>query len=126
MVKPVLQEAIVKGLREVGPMRIAELMKYTGRTESVVYQALIRLKLKHIVYVSNWGRAAGNKGGVYAAIYDLGAGPDVPKPKAEDPRSRNVRYRQRNRAVIRVRDILRRKKNGAAAGIGNPWRGLLK
>jgi len=60
---------IAEALREIGHSRVQpdELIKYTGLSKSTVYNAISRLKLKHIVHVEY----EHNPGGGKLAYYSL-------------------------------------------------------
>lgn len=120
--KPVLQQAIIAALENIGPMTMNELATHTGRANHVVYEAVTRLRTKGMVYIADYPLREDGKGGRRAPRYALGFKDDAPEPPQMSHRERNARYRERHRVEINTRLRVRRHSSPLAS----PWDALLK
>ena len=125
--KPVLQEAILAALNNIGPMTVIELAAHTGRTEGVTREALLRLRTKGMVRIGSWVRVHEFKGGRHAAMWTIGAGEDAVAPPADSSKKRNARYRQRHAATLKAKMTARRRAQGVSPmPSNNLWKGLVR
>lgn len=105
MGKATTRELLIQTLKELGPMTAAELTEATGLRRSQVDSCLIdtrRLYPKKYFIIRGWKRNYVVSGRM-APIYGYGNGPDVKPPEPDDSKARNARWREKHRAVLRVR-----------------------
>ena len=110
----------MKQLRDIGPMTSSEIgaaLKMADTTLWCAMQSLRHDKPKQ-VYISDWEYQEDGKQGAMSPVYKLGTAPDKKKPPARNA-EKDKRYRQRNAALIRVRDQARK------SGTINPYLQLL-
>lgn len=104
---PTTRLAVFEVIKEHGPLHvsaIAEIMKMDARTVASSIRTAHALKLLHI---SGWKRSLGTKGR-WGAIYSLGKGQDRKPPQIDTHKDANVRYREKYREVLRLRNQKRR------------------
>jgi hypothetical protein len=120
MQPPITRDAVYRAIYEHGPMTAQEIADTTGIKRGKINGALNKAPLG-LFYISAWRRQdPGTKGSV-SPIYAIGPGRDKPHPGRIDHKERCARYRERNKAIIRVRDTQR--KNPAK--LANPFHQLL-
>lgn len=111
------QDLIVLTLREEGPMCTRDIALAAGKSYSAISAAIVAMRKRGgLLRISGWKRSTGTRGRE-GAIWALGTKPDVPRPTF-DPLERKRTYAKRHRAVIRLRDQVRR-------GTLNPYRALM-
>ncbi len=118
------RNAILALLASEGPMTAAELTQEIGKTRNAINNSLYQMRLYGTKYlrIAHYRRQRGRSGDA-AAVYALGPGRDVPFPKLNTPeelQKKNARYRDKNRAVLRLRMQKRRK------GSVNPFAQLIQ
>lgn len=119
------QDLVLKTLLDEGPMTPSQLAEHTGYGIGAIRSALRLLHEAKRVHIKGWQRSIGKRGGM-GAIWELGAGRDAPKLKAEPNQVRQARYRERHRAKIRMKDRMRRDSslaNNPFAAMINVWPG---
>lgn len=102
---PPVRELLIKTLKELGPMTAAELTEATGLKRNQVDTCLVGTRKaypKKYFIIRGWHRNYGLSGRM-APIYGYGNGPDVKPPAPDDSKARNARWRDKHRAILRVR-----------------------
>lgn len=92
--------------------QLQEQMKITKRN---VLQYIKIWRSEHKVYIGTWARPPGGQGD-WVPVYMLKPSPfhhDTPKPAPKSPVQRQREYRQRHRAAIKARKLLRSGKKDA-------------
>lgn len=116
--------AILQAIREHGPLTAVELAAALELSRTAINGALTEARAKYgtqFFRITAWRRYTG-RGSNWVPVYGLGPGEDEPKPvlTKEQHNERQVRYRERMRDVIRIRDRARRGKQPTG-----PWAQLL-
>lgn len=110
---PITRNAILQLLENEGPMTAAEITEALGFTRKRVDGCITTARQDHgtkFFRISSFRRQQGN-GGREAPVYTLGPGSDAKRPimhGIEEHRKRNARYRDKNRALINLRNQKRR------------------
>lgn len=111
------QQSILATIKEQGPMGCTELAEYLGLHRVTVGKSIRALRNQKKLYISGYLRQPGRGRGWYTVLYAIGDKEDRLKPRGLTPTERSRTYRERNRAIIRLR---RRVRKTAAT----PWTGL--
>lgn len=110
---PTTRNAIIALIQEHGSMTAADIAEHLGWTRQRVNGAITQARIDHGTWffrIAGYRRQRG-RGGREAPVYGLGPGKDVARPvmnSIEENRKRQARYRERNRAVINLRNTARR------------------
>ena len=107
-------------------MTAAEITDYLGWERRRVNMCITTAREDHgtkFFRITSYRRQQGH-GGREAPVYGVGPQKDAPRPvmnSPEDERARKKRYRDRNRAVINLRNRARRSKT-----VTNPFEQLIR
>lgn len=110
---PVTREAILAAIAAEGPMTAAELTEALGKSRQAIGGSIngMREHGTEFLRITSYRRQRG-RGGREAPVYGLGPGQDAKRPvmdTLEESRKRQARYREKNRALIRLRTQKRRR-----------------
>jgi hypothetical protein len=109
----ITRDAILDLIAREGPMTAAEITETLGRTRQSVTGSIVIMRKYGAQYlrISSYRRQRGRQGSE-APVYALGPGKDAKRPDIrtnEEDRKRQARYRDKNRALIRLRQQKRRR-----------------
>lgn len=105
---PITREAVFRTLYEYGPMTAQEISDTTGIKRGKIDGAINKAKPHGIFYIKAWRRQPPGTKGAISPVYDIGNKRNAPKPDRLDSKERNARYREQNKALIRLRCAKRR------------------
>lgn len=106
MVAPILQQAILKALNDIGPMTSHELALHTGRAHSTVRYSLMPLHKRRQIFVHSWQRPV--QQGKKSRVWAIGPGADVPQPPRDSQAVRDRRSYAKNKALYKQREAAKR------------------
>ena len=107
-----MRQAMIDYMDANQPVTALEMSKALGITRQSIYEH----HKKGSIHIVGWERIAD---GHPTALYELGKGRDVPRPKAYTQEERSAAYQLRHSAVIRAR---RPTKTQTELGV---WAGLV-
>lgn len=114
---------ILMCLQNGGPMTVAELAEFAGRSQAQVRHRLGKLRQpgSRQVRIKAWEHPT-PPSGQYAAVYEVGTQADARRPKAK---SAQDKCRQYHAKVSAIRALEKRIARGSTA-IATPWDALLR
>jgi hypothetical protein len=115
---PVLMQAIIAALENVGPMTMVELALHRGCGRRTLYDSLRVLRFRRIVHVSAYRPPV--RAGRWPPVYALGNKDDATEPLGVSAEARNKKYRKNSPALVAA---ARNKHRGVK--IDHPWKGLM-
>lgn len=125
--KPFWQEILVVVERD-GPILVADVARKLGK--SVRYTcnqtALMRRPKSRHLRVAGWEKPRGS--GKWSPLLVVGTGPNAPRPAAKTGKERNVVYREKHRALLRLKGspaVRKAKLSGAELPRASWLQGLL-
>jgi hypothetical protein len=114
---PLARDLILDHLREIGPATIQELIVETSKTRDAVRKAINKLHAEKRIFVKAWPYQGIQRSRQWALRTACQI--DAVKPTPRDNFTHQLNYRQRNKALLKVKRSMR-------VAAGNPFAALAR